>query len=256
MSIERVKLKYKRTDLYHINPNDIVITEELRKLNPRFMFDDSIEELADSIEQNGVKDPIKIFFREDGRPVLVHGFRRIYATLAVNKRNGIQINTIPAMAVRKTISHQDILLGHFVGNDSVPLKPIEQAKGFKQFIDWGWDIKEIAKKIGRSVGCVKSKLTLLDGNPDLQKAVDTEKISTGLANEIIKKSGSDKEKERNLTTQAVSGKKGKQQVKDALNKNIKEKTFTMKKIEESFMKCCIPMHNPSWKALKKELISI
>lgn len=230
MTKERVRLKYKRTDLYHINPHDIVITEELKKLNPRYMFDDSIEELADSIQQNGVKKPIKVFFREDGRPVLVHGFRRIYAVTLANKRNGIKIETIPAMAVRKTISHQDILLEHFVNNDSVPLKPIEQAKGFKQFVDWGWDIKEIGKKIGRSAGYVKDKLILLDGNPDLQKAVNTQKISTGLANQIIKNSGSDKEKEKSLTQQASSGKKGKKAVKDKLNGKKKSSKETLNKI--------------------------
>lgn len=213
----RIKVNFKRTDIYHLNPVDIIIDEKLAALNPRVIFNDKMEEMIDSIFLHGVKQPITVNFNKEGKPVLIHGYRRMYAVQSILNNKKGEIKSVPATIVRSTISQEDILLEHFVNNECSPLRPIEEAKGFRQFKNWGWSDNDIAKRIGKSIQFIKERLKLLDGNKKLQEAVNENKLPMAIAKGIIEKSNGDIELEKELTDKATSGKAGKKEVRKIIN---------------------------------------
>jgi len=224
--------------IHYIDPNKIIIKNDLKKLNPRFLFNEGMEDFIESIYSKGVVNPVKTYLDKDKNHILVHGYRRMMAVLSINQNhNGKKkIKKIPTIITEKNITKEKILVEHFISNDNSPLKPIEEAKGFKQFIDWGWTKKRISQEIGKSTDYVHNRLTLFEGGRTLQKAVENKKISTSLAADIVKASRGNKTKQETLTKTASSSKKGKKIVKIAISRKKEILTEYVKLAMESEIK--------------------
>ncbi|MEA2016168.1 MAG: ParB/RepB/Spo0J family partition protein [Actinomycetota bacterium] len=159
---------------------------------PRNRFDnDSLDELAESIKEFGVIQPIVI--REiDGEEKyeIITGERRFRATKKVG------MNTIPAIAVKEVddISSLEMALIENIHRDN--LSPMEKAYTFRQLIDeFKITHSQLSKKIGKSRTVITNSMRLLSLPIEVQKLINEEKISEGHARAILSIDG-DKDKIR------------------------------------------------------------
>ena len=159
----------------------IKITQiEPNKTQPRTTFDEEkIEELADSIREYGIIQPIVVKLNKNGFYTIIAGERRWRAS----RKAGLK--EIPA--VIKEVSEQtekEIALIENIQREN--LNSIEEAQGIKELIDvYGMTQEDVAKKIGRSRPAVANILRLLNLPEEIQTLVKEEKISQGHARALI-----------------------------------------------------------------------
>lgn len=175
--------------------------------NPRLILS-GIEELAESILENGVVTPIKVeTVPTHGKATtvykLVDGHRRVAACRYLAEHHQTNIN-IPAMIV-DCRDESDVLVQMLVSNDSEPFAPFEEAMMFQRLKDeFGLTMEQIAQRCGRSASHVSDKLALLRADPVVQTAVKNGELSTSDANTIIRKSRGDKETQREVTERVLT----------------------------------------------------
>jgi len=147
---------------------------------PRRDFDETkLRELAESIKQQGLLQPILVRPLEDGQFQIVHGERRYRAC----KRLGL--NTIKA-EIRKLDDKQVLEIQLVENLQREDLNPIEEAETFKRLIDkFGYTHEQIAKKIGKSREYVSNKLRLLDLPNDLQRGIRRGNLSEGHGRTLV-----------------------------------------------------------------------
>lgn len=148
--------------------------------NTRFELGD-IEELAMSIQDNGIRQPVKVQL-VDKQHELIDGHRRMAAVALLQSKAAEQGTAsdkfkVPAI-VRKEMSEEDLAAEMIIGNDGKPFLPLEEGMMLKRLFDKGETINEIAKRIGRSRGHVSDRLALVGAAPELQDAIKDGDIST------------------------------------------------------------------------------
>ena len=159
----------------------IKITQiEPNKTQPRTDFDEEkIEELADSIREYGLIQPIVVKLNKNGYYTIIAGERRWRAS----RKAGLK--EIPA--VIKDVSEQtekEITLIENIQRED--LNALEEAAGIKELIDvYGLTQDEVAKKIGRSRPAVANILRLLNLSAEIQNLVKDEKLSQGHARALL-----------------------------------------------------------------------
>lgn len=156
---------------------------------PRKEFDEEkLNELAASIKQYGVLEPIVVTPRED-RYMIIAGERRFRASV---------IACLPEISA-KVIEADDAMVEELALIENVQrqdLNPIEEGRAYKKLSD-RMTTDEIAKNIGFTVRRVEERLRLLNLAPEFQKMVvdgtltlgcSTRGLSTGStgANELSK----------------------------------------------------------------------
>ena len=149
------------------------------KGQPRKNFDEAaLEELADSIKQNGVLQPILV--RKVGQKYeIVAGERRYQAS----KRAGL--DKIPV--VIRDISDHDVFKLALIENlQRSDLDPIEEAQGFKTLIDQsGMTQAELGKALSKSRPAIANALRLLDLPAEVQKMMADRQLTAGHARAIL-----------------------------------------------------------------------
>lgn len=149
------------------------------KGQPRKKFDeDALNELADSISQNGVLQPILV--RKKGQYYeIVAGERRYQAS----KKAGLK--EIPVII--KDISDEDVFKIALIENlQRADLDPIEEAQGFKTLIDkTGMTQAELGKAVSKSRPAIANALRLLDLPQEVQEMMAEGLLSAGHARAIL-----------------------------------------------------------------------
>lgn len=150
------------------------------RFQPRLKFNDSkLNELADSIAEHGVFQPILV------RPIgdkyeIILGERRYKASVIAGKK------TIPAQIVQmddKT-SSQIALIENVQRED---LTPIEEALSYKRVLEVGsLTQQQLANKIGKSQPYIANKLRLLELEEEVQDALLENKISERHARSLLR----------------------------------------------------------------------
>lgn len=148
---------------------------------PRLNFDDdSIFELAQSIRENGLIQPIVV--RNDGVSdvyEIVAGERRYRACILA----GITMIPTIIMDANDNQAAQLALIENIQRED---LSAIEEAKAFLAIIkDNGYTQDEFAKKIGKSQSTIANKLRLLELPSMIQEAVVSRKITERHARALL-----------------------------------------------------------------------
>lgn len=142
------------------------------KDQPRKSFtDDSISELADSIEANGLLQPITVR-PVGGRFIIVMGERRWRAHRLLHSRDR-RFATIECYIVDDvSISKADLLCRQIVENVQREEMPIlEEAHAFGELIKMGMTEEGIAIKLGLAEFRVRWRLQLLNLSRDVRKLV-------------------------------------------------------------------------------------
>ena len=147
---------------------------------PRVTFDEeALEELAASIAEVGLLQPVVVRKLGPGRYELVMGERRMRAS----QRAGLEY--IPAI-VRET-SDNDMLRDALIENlHRAQLDPLEEAAAYKQLLDdFGATHEQLAQRIGRSRPHISNTLRLLGLPPSVQRRVAAGVLSAGHARALL-----------------------------------------------------------------------
>ncbi|HEX9765628.1 MAG TPA: ParB/RepB/Spo0J family partition protein [Nitriliruptorales bacterium] len=147
---------------------------------PRGVFDETeLEELAASIRDIGLLQPVVVRPLEDERYELVAGERRLRASKLAGR------TSIPAL-VRNT-SDDDLLKEALVENiHRVQLNPLEEAAAYQQLLeDFGVTQEELARRIGKSRPAISNAIRLLGLPSAVQRKVAAGVLSSGHAKALL-----------------------------------------------------------------------
>jgi ParB family chromosome partitioning protein len=146
---------------------------------PRSRFDDdSLEELAASMKEVGVLQPIVVTGGEDGY-VLVAGERRWRAA----KRAGL--TEIPAV-VRESTGQPTLVEALIENVQRQDLTPLEEAHAYQQLLEnYGMTQEQVASRVGKSRPAISNTLRLLQLPQEVQNMVDAGDLSAGHARALV-----------------------------------------------------------------------
>ncbi|MCH5187233.1 MAG: ParB/RepB/Spo0J family partition protein [Oscillospiraceae bacterium] len=147
---------------------------------PRKLFEqEQLQELADSIAEHGVIQPIIVVSGENGYYRIIAGERRWRAAKIAG------LSEIPVI-VRDYSDAQAAEISLIENLQREDLNPIEEAMGYKSLIDrFGLTQDKISERVGKSRSNVANMLRLLNLDPELQAYVRGGKLSTGHARALL-----------------------------------------------------------------------
>ncbi len=153
---------------------------ESNPFQPRSDFDEeSLKELAVSIKEQGVIQPVTIRKLEDGKFQLISGERRCKASAMAD------LKEIPAYI--RTANDQEMKEMAIVENiQRENLNPIEIAMGFQQLIeDFKLTQEMLSERLGKSRSSITNHLRLLKLPGEIQIGLRKELISMGHARALV-----------------------------------------------------------------------
>lgn len=158
----------------------VAITKvEPNRKQPRKYFDeDALQELADSIKQFGLLQPILVQDRKDYYEIIAGERRWRAARLAGLKE-------VPVII--KNYSDQEIVEIALIENiQREDLNPIEEAQAYKRLLE-EFNLKqdEVAERVSKSRAAVTNSIRLLKLNDKVQQMVIDDMISTGHARALL-----------------------------------------------------------------------
>jgi ParB family chromosome partitioning protein len=133
---------------------------------PRDQFDaKDLDELAASIREHGVIQPLIVSPETNGKYTLIAGERRLEAA----KRAGLR--TVPA--VQRQVSDRELLELALIENlQRAELNPLEEADAYRQLTeDFGLSHEEVALRVGKSRPAVSNTLRLLQLSDKVKHAL-------------------------------------------------------------------------------------
>jgi ParB family chromosome partitioning protein len=164
---------------------------------PRLSYDEeSLTELADSIREHGVLQPILV--RPSGAKFeLIAGERRWRASGMAGRES------IPAIVVE--FDEQTALEVSIIENlQREDVSPLEEATMFRRMTEmFGYSVRQLAQKIGKDKGYVENRLRLSDAPADIRELLSLRKDTISHAYELMKIP--DERKRRRLAKRIVSG---------------------------------------------------
>lgn len=147
---------------------------------PRKTFDqDKLEELAESIRQHGVIQPLTVRKLASGYYQIIAGERRWRAA----RLAGLQ--EVPAVVIEAD-DQKAMELAMIENLQREDLNPIEEAEGFRALTEtYGMTQAQAAERVGKSRSAVANSLRLLELNVSIQHLVETNQISAGHARALL-----------------------------------------------------------------------
>lgn len=166
-------------------PGNQVIALDLGKIlanpeQPRKEFDDeALHELADSIKEKGVIQPIIVQDNGDGTYQIVAGERRYRASKLLGN------TTVPAIIRNYTIEEKmEIALIENIQREG--LNPVEEAMAFRDLMErFNLNQEEVAKKIGKNRSTVANSVRLLKLPQKILESISAGRLSAGHARTIL-----------------------------------------------------------------------
>ena len=149
------------------------------RFQPRLNFDDrGLEELASSIKQHGIIQPL-VLRRVEDKYEIIAGERRFKAAQLAGLSKvpaviaNIDDNKSAEVAIVENVQRRD-------------LSPIEEARSYKNVLDKGYLTQaELAKKMGLSQSAIANKLRLLNLDEEVQQALIENRISERHARSLL-----------------------------------------------------------------------
>lgn len=156
--------------------NDI----EPNKEQPRKTFDEkSLQELASSIERNGILQPLLVRPMTDGSYQLVAGERRWRAARIAG------LTEVPVV-VKELSDEQAMEISLIENLQREDLNPIEEAEGLQLLIErYNLTQEEAAARVGRSRPAIANALRLLNLPEEVRNLAKEGKISAGHARALL-----------------------------------------------------------------------
>jgi ParB family chromosome partitioning protein len=162
-------------------PVDII---ERGKYQPRVdMHQESLQDLADSISEQGVVQPIVVRGNGEGRYEIIAGERRWRAAQLAG------LHEIPAV-IRDVDDRSAIAIALIENIQRENLNPIEEARALKRLVDeFEVTHEEAAQAVGRSRAAVSNLLRLLDLEDAVKEMVERRELEMGHARALLALTG-------------------------------------------------------------------
>lgn len=159
-----------------LNINEIIPNKE----QPRKTFDrTALEELADSIRQHGVLQPLLVRPLPNGAYQLVAGERRWRASRLA------ELKEVPVI-IKELTDTEAMEIAIIENLQREDLNPIEEAEGLQTLIDkCGFTQEEVATSVGKSRPAITNALRLLKLPEDVREMTKKGDISAGHARALL-----------------------------------------------------------------------
>ena len=167
-------------------PNSVAMSSiAANPRQPRKDFDEaSLQELAASISQLGLLQPLLVRRRADGRYELIAGERRFRAAQLAG------LDEVPVL-VEDTDERGSLERALVENIHREDLNPIEEASAYRQLLDEGGMTQEkLAHRLGRNRVTVTNSLRLLDLPVEVQRLLTERKLTAGHARALLGLQGS------------------------------------------------------------------
>jgi ParB/RepB/Spo0J family partition protein len=148
---------------------------------PRLEFDDAaLDELAASIREHGVLQPVLVRPRPGNRFQLIAGERRWRASRRAGQ------DAIPALV--EDIDDETALEISIIENlQREDLSPLDEATMYDRMIrEHGYSIRKLAEKLGKDKGYLENRLRLADAPDEVRQLVSVRKDTLSHAYELLK----------------------------------------------------------------------
>ena len=147
---------------------------------PRTNFPpEQLRELADSIREHGILQPLVVSLEEEGGYRLIAGERRLQAA---------RLADLPAVpVVVREVDGSELLELALVENiQRADLNPIEEALAYRRLLgDYGLTQEEVAKRVGRSRAAVANAVRLLQLEQEVRRSLVAGEIREGHARALL-----------------------------------------------------------------------
>lgn len=164
-----------------VSTNTLPLSEIVpNKDQPRKTFDEAaLDELADSIRQHGILQPLLVRPIATGGYQLVAGERRWRAS----KRAGMKEVPVVVKELSDTETMEIAIIENLQRED---LNPIEEAEGLQALIDkCGFTQEQVAVSVGKSRPAIANSLRLLKLPPEVRDMAKNGEISAGHARALL-----------------------------------------------------------------------
>jgi ParB family chromosome partitioning protein len=167
------------------HPNTGITTVKIERIlpnryQPRKNFDaDKLKELADSIRENGIIQPIIVTKTADSEYELIAGERRLEAAKLAG------LTDVPVI-VRSVSQKEQLQLAIIENIQRENLNPIEEAHAYQQLInDFQMTHVQISEIMSKDRTTITNALRLLKLSEQIQTMIVTGKLSSGHARAIL-----------------------------------------------------------------------
>ena len=160
----------------------------------------AMTELADSIAQHGVLQPILV------RPLLSGGYQIVAGERRWRASRMAGLTTVPAV-IRDLTDSEVMQLALIENLQREDLKPLEEANGYKMLMDnFEFTQEEIAKTVGKSRPAITNALRLLNLPEDMQNMLERGEMTAGHARTLLSFKNEDQMKAaaRRVTMEGIS----------------------------------------------------
>lgn len=230
------------SDLWKVAPDQLRTLDGFNARIKNDAYAARVRWIADSIKANGFypDKPLTGFVAlEDGEEVIyVTGGHRRHEGVLLAIEEGADVPTVPVVIKPRGTSMEDLTVDLVVGNEGEPLTTYEQAVVCKRLAGFGWESKEIARRLGYSTAqYVDGLLSLASAPLAVRRMVMEGVISATVAIEAIKKHG-DKAADVLLAAMVKSG-----------TGRVTAKHMPQAEFKKALRKAAEPMHNTLTKLL-------
>ncbi len=191
-----------------LKPDDPANVTDVRRLpldrvfsnpgQPRQHFDeDALQDLAASIREHGVLQPVLVRPRPDGDYQIIAGERRWRAS----KLAGLTQIPVIVEHIGDEAALEIAIIENLQRED---ISPLEEAEMFERMTrEHGYSLRKLATKLGKDKGYLENRLRLADAPPEIRELVSVRRDTLSHAYELMKVE--DPRKRRRLAKQVASG---------------------------------------------------
>ncbi len=166
------------------NTNEVVTLKisqiEPNRRQPRRAFDDeALGELAQSIGEHGVLQPILV------RPMLHGGYQIVAGERRYRASRLAGLTEVPVI-IRDLSDSETMQLALIENLQREDLSPLEEAEGYRTLAaDYGFSQEDVAKTVGKSRSAVANAIRLLSLPDEVKAMVDDGRLSAGHARALL-----------------------------------------------------------------------
>ena len=156
---------------------------------PRVYFsEDKLEELAQSIREHGILQPLIVTQNKNNQYELIAGERRFQAAKIAG------ITTVPVI-IRAAVDQEKFELAIIENIQRHDLNPLEEARAYRKLMDeFGLSQEAVAKKMGKSRSAIANIVRILQLPLEIQKALSDNTITEGHARALLSVNNPEKQR--------------------------------------------------------------
>lgn len=176
LPLARVGTASEHADVQELSIDSIVPN----RFQPRQSFPEmELVELAESLKQNGLLQPVLVRRKGDGIFELIAGERRLRAAKLAG------LTKIPGL-IRNCNDEESMMLALVENIQRNDLNPMETARAYHRMMnEFGLTQDIIAQKVGRERSSIANFVRLINLPEEVQQLVESGKLSTGHAKVIL-----------------------------------------------------------------------